>query len=84
MEGEGGGGGRTDFGIFWGKNKLSLVGKTLGFFLGVPLWFVLGRGKTLEEEADNGGEEGQRQICSLFPFSFFFLLMVLFTFPLMF
>ena len=44
---------------FWallGENKLPLGGNTLGFVLGELLRFVLGRGRTLEEEEDNGGE----------------------------
>ena len=61
-------------------------GNTLRFVLGELLRFVLGRGRTLEEEEDNGEEEGALipNLFSLFPFPFFFLLMVVFTFPLMF
>ena len=47
----------TDFGAFLGENKLPLGGNTLGFVLGELLGFVLGRGRTLEEEEDNEGEE---------------------------
>ena len=72
----GGGGGRI----------LGLGGNTLGFVLGELLRFVLRRGRTLEEEEDNEEEEGalMPNLFSLFPFPFFFLLMVVFTFPLMF
>ena len=45
-----------------GKNKLPLGGNTLGF--------VLGRGITLEEEEDNGGEEGGFNAKFVFSLSF--------------
>ena len=59
-------------------------GNTVGFVLGELLGFVLGRGRPLEEEEDNGGKEGDStpNLFSLFLFPFYFLLMVVFTFPL--
>ena len=42
----------------FGENKLPLGGNTLGFVLGKLLGFVLRRGRELEEEEDDGGEEG--------------------------
>ena len=51
-----------DFLRFWGENKLPFGGNTLGF--------VLGRGKTLEEEEDNGGEEGSFNAKFVFSLSF--------------
>ena len=61
-------------------------GNTLGFVLGELLGFVLGKGRELEEEEDDGGEKGASMPNSfyLFPFSFFFLLIVVFPFLLMF
>ena len=55
-------------------------------FLERFLGFVLGRGRTLEEEEDNGEEKGSFNAKFVFSLSFsvFFLLMVVFTFPLMF
>ena len=58
------------FWTFWGENKLPLGGKTLGFVLGELLGFVLGRGKTLEEEEDNGEEEGSFNAKFVFYLSF--------------
>ena len=58
---------------FWGENKLPLSGNILGFVVGELLGFVLERGRTLEEEEDNGGEEGSfnaKFVCS-FSFSVF-------------
>ena len=52
-------------GRFWAflrENKLPLGGNTLGF--------VLGRGKTLEEEEDNGGEEWRFNVKFVFSLSF--------------
>ena len=45
-------------------------GKTLGFFLLELLGFVLGNGKTLEEEEDDGGEEGSFNAKFIFSISF--------------
>ena len=50
------------FWAFLGENKLPLGGNTLGF--------ALGRGRTLEEEEDNGGEEGSFNAKFLFSLSF--------------
>ena len=59
----------------FGENKLPLGGNTLGFVLGELLGFVLSRGRTLEEEEDNGREEGSFNVkfvlSFLFRFSFF-------------
>ena len=52
------------------ENKLPLGGNTLGFVLGELLGFVLGRGKTLEEEEDNGGEERSFNAKFVFSLSF--------------
>ena len=69
--------------MFFKENKLSLGGNTQGFVLVKLLGFVLGRERTLEEE-----EEKKRvlmpNLFSLYPFPLFFLLVVVFTFPLMF
>ena len=42
----------------FGENKLHFGGNTLGFVLRELLEFALGKGRTLEEEDDDGGEEG--------------------------
>ena len=87
--------GGTDFRPFWERTSSPLGGNTLGFVLrellgfvlGELLGFVLGRGRTLEEEEENGGGEkgaSMPNLFSLIPFPFFFLLMVVFTFPLIF
>ena len=70
--------------MFLGENKLPLGGNTLGFVPRELLGFVLGRGRTLEEEEDNRGEKWSfnAKFVLSFLFRFFFLLMVVFTFPL--
>ena len=62
----GGGGG--------GGNKLPLGGNTLGFVLVELLGFVLGSGRTLEEEEDNGGEERSFNTKFVFSLTFFVFL----------
>ena len=52
------------------KNNLPLGGNILGFVLGELLGFVLRRGRTLEEEEDNGGEEGSFNANFVLSFSF--------------
>ena len=59
---------------FLGKNKLPLGGKPLGFVLGEILAFVVGRGRTLKEEEDNGGEEGSFNAKFVFSLSFYVFL----------
>ena len=49
FRGGGGGGGG-------GVGEQAPKGNTLGFVLGELLRFVLGKGRTLEEEEDNGGK----------------------------
>ena len=58
------------FWAFLGENKLPLGGNALGCVLGELLGFVLGRGRTLEEEEDNGGEEGSFNAKFVFSLSF--------------
>ena len=53
-----------------GDNKLLFGGNTLGFVFGVLIGFVLGRGRTLEEEEDKGGEEGSFNTKFVFSLSF--------------
>ena len=55
-----------NFWAFLGENKLPVGGNTLGF--------VLGKGRTLEEEEDNGGEEGSFNVKFVFSLSFFVFL----------
>ena len=56
-------------GVLW-ENKLPLGGNTLGFVLGELLGFVLGKRRILEEEEDNGGEEGSFNAKFVFSLSF--------------
>ena len=75
-----------NFGPFLKENKLHLGGNTLGFVLGEISRVCFLKRRTLEEEEDNGGEEGSfnAKFVSSLSFPFFFLLMVVFTFPLKF
>ena len=53
-----------------GENKLPLGGNTLGFVFGELLGFFLRKGRALEEEEDNGGEEGSFNAKFVFSHSF--------------
>ena len=52
------------------ENKLLLGGNTYGLFFERFLGFVLGRGRTLEEEEDNGGEKESFNAKFVFSLSF--------------
>ena len=65
---------RYGFWAFLGDNKLPLGGNSLGFVLRELLAFVLGKGRTLEEEEDNGGEEVSFNATFVFSISFSVLL----------
>ena len=60
----------TVFWTFLRENKLLLGGNTEGLFLERFLGFVLERGRTLEEEEDNGGEKGSFKAKFVFSLSF--------------